>query len=173
MYNICTMSEVLSGSNDNFEEIVSGITPSWEKEDAIPVPPQCEFCPRVMAALRELDEYKEAVGELLRMALAKEDEIVVVDILTGERVSEGVIDYACKIAGGKLGGLSEKIAETQRGISIITKGCEGPLTLGGSDGSRAVRVAMCDSPKVFYSGLGETQIGEPVIIQRDLERDED
>ena len=29
------MSEVLSGSNDNFEEIVSGITPSWEKEDAI------------------------------------------------------------------------------------------------------------------------------------------
>ncbi len=23
---------------------------------------------------------------------------------------------------------------------------------------------MCDSPKVFYSGLGETQIGEPVII---------
>ena len=167
------MSEVLSGSNDNFKEIVSGITPSWEKEDAIIVPPQCESCPRVMAALRELGEYKEAVGELLRMALAKEDEIVVVDILTGERVSEGVIDYACKIAGGKLGGLSEKIAETQRGVSIITKGCEGPLVLGGSDGSRVVRVAMCDSPEVFYSGLGETQIGEPVIIRRDLKRDKD
>ena len=172
MYNIYTMSEVLS-SPDDFEEIVSGITPSWEKEDAIPVPPQCESCPRVMAALRELDEYKKAVGELLRMASAEEEEIVVVDVLTGERVSEGVIDYACKIAGGKLGGLSEKIAETQRGISIITKGCEGPLVLGGSDGSRVVRVAMCDSPDVFYSGLGETQIGEPVIIRRDLKKDED
>ena len=166
------MSEVLSSPDDNFDEIVSEITPSWEKEYAIPVPPQCESCPRVMAALLELDEYKKAVGELLRMASAKEEEIVVVDVLTGERVSEGVIDYACKIAGGKLGGLSEKIAETQRGISIITKGCEGPLALGGSDGSRVVRVAMCDSPEAFYSGLGETQIGEPVIIRRDLEGDE-
>ena len=173
MYNIHTMSEVLSGSNDNFKEIVSGITPSWEKEDAIIVPPQCESCPRVMAALLELDEYKKAVGELLRMASAEEEEIVVVDVLTGERVSEGVIDHACKIAGGKLSGLSEKIVKTQRYISIIAKECEGPLTLGGSDGSRVVRVAMCDSPKVFYSGLGETQIGEPVIIQRDLEGNKD
>ena len=166
------MSEVLSSPDDNFDEIVSEITPSWEKEDAILVPPQCESCPRVMAALLELDEYKKAISDLLRMASAEEEEIVVVDVLTGERVSEGVIDYACKIAGGKLGGLSEKIAETQRGISIITKGCEGPLVLGGSDGSRVVRVAMCDSPDVFYSGLGETQIGEPVIIRRDLEGNE-
>lgn len=167
------MSEVLSGSDDNFEEIVSGITPSWEKEDAIIVPPQCESCPKVMAALLELDEYKKAISELLRMASAEEEEIVVVDVLTGERVSEGVIDYACKIAGGKLGGLSEKIAETQRHISTITKECRGPLALRASDGYRFVNVAMCDSPKVFYSGLGETQIGEPVIIQRDLERNED
>ena len=167
------MSEVLSSPDDNFDEIVSEITPSWEKEDAIPVPPQCESCPRVMAALLELDEYKKAVGELLRMASAEEEEIVVVDVLTGERVSEGVIDYACKIAGGKLGGLSEKIAETQRHISTITKECKGPLALRASDGYRFVNVAMCDSPKVFYSGLGETQIGEPVIIQRDLERNED
>ena len=167
------MSEVLNGSDDNFEKIVSGITPSWEKEDAIIVPPQCESCPRVMAALLELDEYKKAVGELLRMASAEEEEIVVVDVLTGERVSEGVIDYACKIAGGKLGGLSEKIAETQRHISTITKECGGPLALRVSDGYRFVNVAMCDSPKVFYSGLGETQIGEPVIIQRDLEGNKD
>ena len=173
MYNIHTMSEVLSGSDDNFEEIVSGITPSWEKEDAIIVPPQCESCPKVMAALLELDEYKKAISELLRMASAEEEEIVVVDVLTGERVSEGVIDYACKIAGGKLGGLSEKIAETQRHISTITKECRGPLALRASDGYRFVNVAMCDSPKVFYPGLGETQIGEPVIIQRDLERNED
>ena len=173
MYDIHTMSEVLSGSDDNFEEIVSGITPSWEKEDAIIVPPQCESCPKVMAALLELDEYKKAISELLRMASAEEEEIVVVDVLTGERVSEGVIDYACKIAGGKLGGLSEKIVKTQRHISTITKECRGPLALRASDGYRFVNVAMCDSPKVFYSGLGETQIGEPVIIQRDLERNED
>ena len=173
MYNIYTMSEVLSSPDDNFDEIVSEITPSWEKEDAIPVPPQCEFCPRVMAALLELDEYKEAVGELLRMASAEEEEIVVVDVLTGERVSEGVIDYACKIAGGKLGGLSEKIAETQRHISTITKECRGPLALRASDGYRFVNVAMCDSPEVFYPSLGEAQIGEPVIIHRDLERDKD
>ena len=67
-----------------------------------------------------------------------------------------------------------KILQKRRGnIYALTNGCEGPLTLGGSDGSRVVRVAMCDSPKVFYSGLGETQIGEPVIIQRDLKKDED
>ena len=172
MYNICTMSEFLSNQYD-FEEIVSGVTPSWAEEDAILVPPQCEFCPIATAALHKFNEYKKAVGELLRMASAEEEEIVVVDVLTGERVSEGVIDYACKIAGGKLGGLSEKIAETQRGISIITKGCEGPLVLGGSDGSRVVRVAICDSPEVFYSGLGETQIGEPVIIQRYQEENKD
>ena len=66
--------------------------------------------------------------------------------------------------------LDENIAKAQRDIYTLTNGCEGP---GGADGSRVVRVAMCDSPKVFYSGLGETQIGEPVIIQRDLKKDED
>lgn len=167
------MSEVLSRPDDNSEETFEEIVRGWEKEDDdIPVPQQCKYCPRVMAALLELDEYKKAVGELLRMASAEEEEIVVVDVLTGERVSEGVIDYACKIAGGKLGGLSEKIVKTQRRISIITKECEGPLVLGGSDGSRVVRVAMCDSPEVFYPSLGEAQIGEPVIIRRDLEGDE-
>ena len=167
MYNIYTMSEVLSSPDDDFDKIVSGITPSWEKEYAIPVPPQCESCPRVMAALLELDEYKKAVGELLRMASAGEEEIVVVDVLTGERVSEGVIDYACKIAGGKLGGLSEKIAETQRGISIITKGCEGPLVLEGSDDSQDVCVVICNSPEMSKSDPGKPQIGEPVIIKRE------
>ena len=53
MYNICTMSEFLSNPYD-FEEIVSGVTPSWAEEDAILVPPQCEFCPIATAALRNL-----------------------------------------------------------------------------------------------------------------------
>ena len=69
--------------------------------------------------------------------------------------------------------LDENIAKAQRDIYTLTNGCAGPLTLGGADGSRVVRVAMCDSPEAFYSGLGETQIGEPVIIRRDLEGDED
>ena len=119
-----------------------------------------------MAALFELAEYKKAVGELLRMASAKEEEIVVVDVLTGERVSEGVIDYACKIAGGKLGGLSEKIAETQRGISIITKGCKGPLDLEGSDDFQAVSVTACGSPEMSEPDVIYPQIGEPVKIRR-------
>ena len=50
MYNICTMSEVLSRPDDNFEKIfegmVRGVTPSWEKEDDdISVPEQCKYCP--------------------------------------------------------------------------------------------------------------------------------
>ena len=31
---------------------------------------------------------------------------------------------------------------------------------------------MCGSPEVFKVGLGEMQIGEPVIIHRDLEGNE-
>lgn len=36
-----------------------------------------------------------------------------------------------------------------------------------------MNVVTCGSPEVFEVGLGEMQIGEPVIIQRDLEKDED
>ena len=169
MYNICIMSEVLSGSDNNFEEIVSGITPSWEKEDAIIVPPQCESCPRVMAALLELDEYKKAVGELLRMASAEEEEIVVVDVLTGERVSEGAIDRVCEITGKKL----DELYKIKEEIVRLTNECEGPFVLIGSYGPRTVSVATCGSPEMFDSGLGEEQIGEPVSVQRDLEKDED
>ena len=112
MYNICTMSEVLSGSDNNFEEIFEGmvreVTPSWEED--IPVPSQCEYCPIAMAALRELDEYKKAIRDLLRMASAEKEEIVVVNMLTGERVSEGAINHVCEIVGKKLNEL-DKIKE--------------------------------------------------------------
>ena len=78
MYNICTMSEGSSGSNNNFEEIFEGmvreVTPSWEKkDDDISVPEQCKYCPIAMAALSKLYEYKKAVGELLRIASAEEE----------------------------------------------------------------------------------------------------
>ena len=71
------------------------------------------------------------------------------------------------IQGGYFSGRYENYSATKRRRSGFENG-----KLLGSDGSRVVRVAMCDSPKVFYSGLGETQIGEPVIIQRDLKKNE-
>ena len=168
MYNIYTMSEVLSSPDDNFEEIVSEITPSWEKENAIPVPPQCESCPRVMAALLELAEYKKAVGELLRMASAgEEEEVVVVNMLTGKRVSEGAIDRVCEITGKKLNEL-DKIKEE---IVRLTNECEGPFVLVGYDDSRVVSVTTCGSSEMFKTGLDPQY--ELVKVQRYQEENKD
>ncbi len=171
MYNICTMSEVLSSSDNNseeiFEKIVSGITPSWEKEDAILVPPQCRNCPRVMAALLELDEYKKAVGELLRMTSAGEEKVVVVNRLTGERLSEGAIDRVCEITGKKLNEL-DKIKEE---IVRLTNECEGPFVLVGYDDSRVVSVTTCGSSEMFKSGLDSQY--ELVRVQRYQEENKD
>ena len=170
MYNIYTMSEVLSRPDDNseetFKEMVSEITPSWEKEDAIPVPPQCESCPRVMAALLELDEYKKAVGELLRMASA-EEEIVVVNMLTGERLSEGAIDRVCEITGKKL----DELYKIKEKIVRLTNECEGPFVLVGYDDSRVVSVTTCGSSEMFKSGLDSQY--ELVRVQRYQEENED
>jgi len=171
LYNICTMSEVLSRPDDNseetFKEMVSEITPSWEKEDAIPVPPQCESCPRVMAALLELDEYKKAVGELLRMTSAGEEKVVVVNRLTGERLSEGAIDRVCEITGKKLNEL-DKIKEE---IVRLTNECEGPFVLVGYDDSRVVSVTTCGSSEMFKSGLDSQY--ELVRVQRYQEENKD
>jgi len=162
------MSEVLSSPDDNFEEIVSEITPSWEKENAIPVPPQCESCPRVMAALLELAEYKKAVGELLRMASAgEEEEVVVVNMLTGKRVSEGAIDRVCEITGKKLNEL-DKIKEE---IVRLTNECEGPFVLVGYDDSRVVSVTTCGSSEMFKTGLDPQY--ELVRVQRYQEENKD
>ena len=161
------MSEVLSGSDDNFEEIVSGITPSWEKEDAIIVPPQCESCPIATAALRKFNEYKKAVGELLRMASAEEEEIVVVNMLTGERLSEGATDRVCEITGEKLNEL-DKIKEE---VVRLTNECEGPFVLVGYDGSRVVSVTTCGSSEMFKTGLDPQY--ELVRVQRYQEENKD
>ena len=165
------MSEVLSRPDDNseetFKEMVSEITPSWEKEDAIPVPPQCESCPRVMAALLELDEYKKAVGELLRMTSAGEEKVVVVNRLTGERLSERAIDRVCEITGKKLNEL-DKIKEE---IVRLTNECEGPFVLVGYDDSRVVSVTTCGSSEMFKSGLDSQY--ELVRVQRYQEENKD
>lgn len=175
MYNICIMSEVLNRPDDrpddNFEKIfegmVRGVTPSWEKEDDdISVPEQCKYCPIAMAALRKFNEYKKAVGELLRMASA-EEEIVVVNMLTGERLSEGAIDRVCEITGKKLNEL-DKIKEE---IVRLTNECEGPFVLVGYDDSRVVSVTTCGSSEMFKSGLDSQY--ELVRVQRYQEENKD
>ncbi len=172
MYNICTMSEVLSRPDDNFEKIfegmVRGVTPSWEKEDDdISVPEQCKYCPIATAALRKFNEYKKAVGELLRMASAEEEEIVVVNMLTGERLSEGATDRVCEITGEKLNEL-DKIKEE---IVRLTNECEGPFVLVGYDGSRVVSVTTCGSSEMFKTGLNPQY--ELVRVQRYQEENKD
>ncbi len=161
------MSEVLS-SPDDFEKIVRGVTPSWEKEDDdISVPEQCKYCPIAMAALRKFNEYKKAVGELLRMASA-EEEIVVVNMLTGERLSKGATDRVCEITGKKLNEL-DKIKEE---IVRLTNGCEGLFVLIGSDGRRrTVSAATCGSDEMFKSGLDPQY--ELVRVQRYQEGNKD
>jgi len=166
------MSEVLSSPDDNFDEIfkgmVRGVTPSWEKEDDdISVPEQCKYCPIATAALRKFNEYKKAVGELLRMASAEEEEIVVVNMLTGERLSEGATDRVCEITGEKLNEL-DKIKEE---IVRLTNECEGPFVLVGYDGSRVVSVTTCGSSEMFKTGLDPQY--ELVRVQRYQEENKD
>ena len=149
------MSEVLSRPDDNseetFEEMVSEVTLPWEeKDDDISVPEQCKYCPIAMAALRKFNEYKKAVGELLRMTSAGEEKVVVVNRLTGERLSEGAIDRVCEITGKKLNEL-DKIKEE---IVRLTNECKGPFVLVGYDDSRVVSVTTCGSSEMFKSGLG-------------------
>lgn len=72
------------------------------------------------------------------------------------------------IQGGYFSGRYENYSATKRRRSGFENG-----KLLGSDGYRVVSVAMCGSPEVFKVGLGEMQIGEPVIIQRDLKKNED
>lgn len=166
------MSEVLSRPDDNseetFEEMVSEVTLPWEEEDDdISVPEQCKYCPIAMAALRKFNEYKKAVGELLRMTSAGEEKVVVVNRLTGERLSEGAIDRVCEITGKKLNEL-DKIKEE---IVRLTNECEGPFVLVGYDDSRVMSVTACGSSEMFKSGLDPQY--ELVRVQRYQEENKD
>ena len=131
------------------------------------VPEQCMSCPKITEALNKLDKYREAVNTLLEMAFSG-DEVTLVNKITGE-----VLDNVCKMAASGMDELDENIAKTQGDIYALTNGCAGPLGLQASDRERRVSVYMCDSPEVFYPSLGEAQIGEPVIIQRDLKKNKD
>lgn len=164
------MSEVLSGSDDNIEKMVNEIIPSWEEKDVIFVPDQCGSCPRILSMLGDLDALGECARDLVKAAMGNK----VIMSIDGETIDgDEAAGYLCKMAGEKLDELDEKTNIIKKEIRISTDGCEGPLVLGGSDGHRTVSVATCGSPEVFKVGLGEMQIGEPVIIRRDLEEDED
>lgn len=99
------MSEVLSNPDD-FKEIVSGVTPSWEKEDVIFVPEQCGSCPRILSMLGDLDNLGECARDLVKAAMGNK----VIMSIDGETIDEDeAAGYLCKMAGEKLNELDEKL----------------------------------------------------------------
>ena len=137
------------------------------------IPEQCMSCPRIIEKLNDLEEYRKTVNKLLEMAFSG-DEMTLANKATGEVLDKDQsTKIVCKMAASGIDELDENIAKAQREIYTLTNGCAGALGLQASDGDRCVSVYMCDSPEVFYPSLGEAQIGEPVIIQRDLKKDED
>ena len=133
------------------------------------VPEQCMSCPKIIEKLNDLEEYRKTVNKLLEMAFS-DDEVTLVNKAAGEVLDKDQsTKIVCKMAASGMDELDENIAKAQRDIYTLTNGCAGPLGLQASDGERRVSVHMCDSPGVFYSGLGESQIGEAVIIERELE----
>ena len=159
MYNICTMSEVLSNP-DNSEEIVS-----WEEkeDDDMPVPPQCEFCPRVTAIREDLDDLRNSAKCLAIAAMG--DKVM---ILTDEKAIDGdkVAECLREMAIEKFNEWEEETKIAKEEIARSTDKCKGPLSLKGSDDSQDVCVVICNSPKMSKSDSGKPQIGEPVIIKR-------
>ena len=137
------------------------------------VPEQCMSCPKIIEKLNDLEEYRKTVNKLLEMAFS-DDEVTLVNKATDEVLDKDQsTKIVCKMAASGMGELDENIAKVQRDIYALTNGCAGPLGLQASDGDRRVSIYMCDSPEVFYPSLGEAQIGEPVIIRRDLEGNRD
>ena len=167
MYNICTMSEVLS-SPDDFEEIVSGC---GKEDDDIPAPRQCKYCPRVTAMQDYLDSLKKSAAYLVEAAMG--DKVIM--SIDGETIDgDEATRYLCKKAVEELNKLDKETDTIREEIVRSTNGCKGPLDLERSDGRRTVRVTVCDSSEMFDSAeLGEEQIGEPVAVQRDLKKNED
>ena len=164
----CIICNIMS----EFTKIVGSEDGSLGTPD-IYIPEQCMSCPGIIKKLNDLEEYRKIVNKLLKMAFS-DDEVTLVNKVTGEVLDKDQsTKIVCKMAASGIDELDENIAKAQRDIYTLTNGCAGPLGLQASDGERRVSVYMCDSPEVFYSSLGEAQIGEPVIIQRDLKKDED
>ena len=161
------MSEVLSRPDDNseetFKEMVSGFTPSWEKEDAIPVPPQCEYCPRVMAMQDYLDSLKKSAACLVKAAMG--DKVIM--SIDGKTIDgDEVAECLRKMAIEKFNEWEEETKIAKGEIARSTDKCKGPLALEGSDDSQDVYVVICNSPEMSKSDPGKPQIGEPVIVKR-------
>ena len=161
------MSEVSSSPNNNFEEIVS-----WEEkeDDDISVPPQCEFCPRVMAIRDDLDDLRNS-AKCLAIAAMGDKVIISTDgkAIDGDEVAECLREMALE----KFDEWEEATKIAKEEIVRSTNGCKGPLSLEGSDDSHDVCVVICNSPKMYKSDRGKPQIGEPVEVRRDLKKDED
>lgn len=161
------MSEVLSRPDDNseetFKEIVSGFTPSWEKEDAIPVPKPCIDCPRVACMQDYLDSLKKSAACLVEAAMG--DKVIM--SIDGETIDgDEATRYLCKKAGEELDKLDKETDTIREEIVRSTDKCKGPLFLEGSDDFQVVSVTACGSPEMSEPDVSYPQIGEPVEIQR-------
>lgn len=168
MENNCIICNIMS----EFTKIVGNEDGSLGTID-IYIPEQCMSCPRIIEKLNDLEEYRKTVNKLLEMAFSG-DEMTLVNKATGEVLDKDQsTKIVCKMAASGMDELDENIAKAQRDIYALTNGCAGPLGLQASDGDRRVSIYMCDSPEVFYTSLGEAQIGESVIIQRNLKKNED
>jgi len=160
------MSEVLSRPDDrpddNFEKIVSGISP-WGKEDDIPVPKPCIDCPRVMAMQDYLDSLKKSAAYLVEAAMG--DKVIM--SIDGETIDgDEATRYLCKKAGEELNKLDKETDAIREEIVRSTDKCKGPLDLEGSDDFQAVSVTACGSPEMSEPDVIYPQIGEPVLIKR-------
>lgn len=161
------MSEGLSGSNNNFEEIVS-----WEEkeDDDRSVPERCRYCPRVMAIRDDLDALENSAKCLATAAMG--DKVIISTDGKAIDVDE-VAKRLREMALEKFDEWEEATKIAKEEIVRSTNGCKGPLALEGSDDSHVLRVVICNSPEMYKSDRGKSQIGEPVEVQRDLKKDED
>lgn len=72
------------------------------------------------------------------------------------------------IQGGYFSGRYENYSATKRRRSGFENG-----KLLGSDDSHDACVVICNSPEMYKSDRGKSQIGEPVAVKRDLKKNKD
>ena len=169
------MSEVLNSPNGNFkkisEEMVSEVTsPCEEEDDDMSVPERCRYCPRLMAIRDDLDALENSAKCLATAAMG--DKV----IISTDGKAIDVDEVAKRLREMAL----EKFDEWEKATKIAkeeivrsTNGCKGPLALEGSDDSHVLRIVICNSPEMYKSDRGKSQIGELVEVWRDLKKDED
>ena len=149
MYSITIMKEV---SNRSDEIRLNGPT-------GVCFPERCESCPSIRMVLGDLGESKKAAKNLAEVTLAVDAEIVVRS--TGEVISDPKL--MGKAVVKILEDLDEKTELVQQVVDELTSGCEGSVSIKGSNGVVSVEGYVCGSMKL----TNERGI-EPAKVQREL-----